>query len=123
FCSNCGVPLSTQTAPARTTPYGPPAGAATPDSPTVPGGAAPNAQPTLAYPPPPDTAALPHPDAVGGYHLVRLLGGGGMGTVYEAEEAGTGRRVAVKLVRPEFADSPDTVERFRREGRLASTVL
>jgi hypothetical protein len=46
-----------------------------------------------------------------------------MGTVYEAEEIATGRRVAIKLIRQEFADSPDTVERFRREGRLASTLF
>jgi hypothetical protein len=45
-----------------------------------------------------------------------------MGTVYEAEEPGSGRHVALKIIRPEFADSPDAVERFRREGRLASTL-
>jgi hypothetical protein len=45
-----------------------------------------------------------------------------MGAVYEAEDAGAGRRVAVKLIRPEFADSTEAVERFRREGRLASTI-
>jgi hypothetical protein len=44
-----------------------------------------------------------------------------MGTVYEGEDA-AGRRVAVKLIRPEFADTADAVERFRREGRLASTI-
>jgi hypothetical protein len=60
---------------------------------------------------------------VGGYRLLRPLGAGGMGTVYEAEEASTGRRVALKLIRAEFADSPDAVERFRREGRLASTIV
>ena len=45
-----------------------------------------------------------------------------MGRVYEAEEAATGRRVAVKLISAEYAGSPDAVERFRREGRLASGV-
>ena len=45
-----------------------------------------------------------------------------MGSVYEAEEQATGRRVAIKLIRAEFADSPEAVERFRREGRLASTI-
>ena len=45
-----------------------------------------------------------------------------MGSVYEAEETTTGRRVAVKVIRAEFADSPDALERFRREGRLAATI-
>jgi hypothetical protein len=64
-----------------------------------------------------------HPDSIAGYRLLHLLGGGGMGSVYEAEETATGRHVAVKLIRPDFADSSDAVERFRREGRLASTIL
>jgi hypothetical protein len=59
---------------------------------------------------------------VGGYRLVRHIGTGGMGAVYEAEQRGTGRRVAVKLIRPEFAASPEAVQRFRREGRVAGTV-
>jgi hypothetical protein len=45
-----------------------------------------------------------------------------MGTVYEAEDTASGRRVALKLIAPDYADSSDTVERFRREGRLASTL-
>jgi hypothetical protein len=61
------------------------------------------------------------PAAVGGYRLVRLLGAGGMGRVYEAEGAG-GERVAVKLLAPGVADSPTTLERFRQEGRLASRI-
>jgi hypothetical protein len=60
-------------------------------------------------------------EAVGGYRLVRLLGSGGMGHVYEAEGAG-GRRVAVKLLAPGVADSPTALERFRQEGRLASRL-
>ena len=61
------------------------------------------------------------PAAVGGYRLLRLLGAGGMGRVYEAEGAG-GQRVAVKLLAPGLADSPTTLERFRQEGRLASRL-
>src|SRR5579871_6888367 len=40
------------------------------------------------------------PAAVGGYKLLRLLGAGGMGQVYEAETPGAGGRVAVKLLSP-----------------------
>jgi hypothetical protein len=61
------------------------------------------------------------PEAVGGYRLLRLLGAGGMGRVYEAEGPG-GERVAVKLLSPGVADSPTALERFRQEGRLASRV-
>jgi hypothetical protein len=61
------------------------------------------------------------PAAVGGYRLLRLLGSGGMGRVYEAEGPG-GERVAVKLLAPGVADSPTTLERFRQEGRLASRI-
>lgn len=62
------------------------------------------------------------PAAVGGYKLKRPLGTGGMGTVYEAEDANSGRPVAVKLISSEVAVSSDAVERFRQEGRLASTI-
>lgn len=78
-------------------------------------------QATIALPP--SSQPAPSPDCVGGYKLLRPIGSGGMGTVYEAEEQSTGRRVALKLIRPDLLDSPDAVERFRREGRLASTII
>lgn len=62
------------------------------------------------------------PDAIGGYKLLRRLGGGGMGAVYEAEQSSTGRRVAVKLIGREYAASKDALARFRQEGRLASQL-
>jgi serine/threonine protein kinase len=59
---------------------------------------------------------------VGGYRLLRPLGEGGMGTVFESVTA-SGQHVAVKPIAPDFADSPETVERFRpQEGKLASTI-
>jgi hypothetical protein len=64
----------------------------------------------------------PVPRTVGGYRILKELGAGGMGVVYEAEEAASGRRVALKVLAPEFASSADAVERFRQEGRLASMV-
>src|SRR5262249_25490949 len=62
------------------------------------------------------------PERIGGYRLVRLVGRGGMGSVYEAEDLESGRRVALKLLAGDSVASPEAVERFRREGRLASTI-
>lgn len=62
-----------------------------------------------------------HLAEVGRYRLLRLLGQGAMGKVDEAEDATTERHVAVKLIRTRTA-SPDAVERFRHEGRLASAL-
>lgn len=69
-----------------------------------------------------ETPILSTPTTLGGYHLMRLLGSGGMGRVFEAEETATGRRVAVKLLATEYTASPEAVERFRQEGRLTSMV-
>jgi hypothetical protein len=76
---------------------------------------------TQACPPSPSTDAA-DPETVGGYRLLRVIGGGGMGKVYEAEDMVTGRRVALKLVSADYAGSADAVERFRQEGRLASLI-
>ncbi|MHC4611284.1 MAG: protein kinase domain-containing protein, partial [Planctomycetota bacterium] len=61
------------------------------------------------------------PREFGGYRLLGLLGAGGMGTVYEAEQIATGRRVALKMLGQRL-DSPDLRQRFLREGRLAAGV-
>jgi eukaryotic-like serine/threonine-protein kinase len=57
----------------------------------------------------------------GDYRIVRLLGEGGMGSVYEAEDVENGRRVALKVLR-HAPDSPTARQRFLREGRLAASV-
>ena len=61
------------------------------------------------------------PCEFGGYRLLGLLGRGGMGTVYEAEQHATGRRVALKMLGQQL-DSPEMRQRFLREGRLAAGV-
>jgi len=61
------------------------------------------------------------PCELGDYRLLALLGRGGMGKVYEAEQRSTGRRVALKMLEARL-DSPDMRKRFLREGRLAASV-
>ncbi|MFO0601562.1 MAG: DUF3160 domain-containing protein [Polyangiales bacterium] len=58
----------------------------------------------------------------GRYALDRLLGKGGMGLVFEARHVAVGRRVAVKILRPEYARSDEAVARFHREAKAAASV-
>lgn len=56
------------------------------------------------------------------YEIVELLGEGGMGAVYEALHTTIGSRVAVKVLHPEAARQPESLERFRREAQVAGTI-
>ena len=58
----------------------------------------------------------------GRYRVIRALATGGMGTVYEAENLRTRRRVAVKTIRPEVARRVSIVERFEREAQAAGQL-
>jgi WD40 repeat protein/predicted Ser/Thr protein kinase len=58
----------------------------------------------------------------GSFHDLRLLGSGGMGSVYLAEQAPLGRRVALKLMHAEQAALPAARERFLREARILSRL-
>ncbi|MCY2960550.1 MAG: protein kinase [Planctomycetota bacterium] len=62
------------------------------------------------------------PRLVGGFRLVRELGRGGMGVVYEAHEIDSGRIVALKVLAAELSVSGEAFERFRREARLAASI-
>src|SRR4051794_39085147 len=59
---------------------------------------------------------------VGSYRLLRLLGEGSMGQVYLAEHRRLGRRVAIKLLRPEHASSREHVRRFFQEARAVNAI-
>ncbi len=60
--------------------------------------------------------------AFGRYHIVRILGEGGMGAVYEAIHTGLKKRVALKTLLPSIAENVEAKARFLREGEAASRI-
>ncbi|MFC8225900.1 protein kinase [Streptomyces sp. NPDC057287] len=61
------------------------------------------------------------PSRIGAYRLIARLGAGGMGQVYLGRSPG-GRLVAVKVIRDEISDHPESLARFRREAATVETV-
>ncbi|MCK5944220.1 MAG: serine/threonine protein kinase, partial [Planctomycetes bacterium] len=59
---------------------------------------------------------------LGDYALVRELGRGGMGVVFEARQTSLGRRVALKVLHDRLATTPGAVARFRREASAAAAL-
>src|SRR5688572_16742822 len=59
---------------------------------------------------------------LGKYRVVRLIGEGGMGAVYEGLHLEIGKRVAIKMMSPALAAIPDARARFLREAQLTSRV-
>ncbi|HEY4016189.1 MAG TPA: protein kinase [Polyangiaceae bacterium] len=69
-------------------------------------------------------AGLPNPGDViaGKYALVRLIGEGGMGVVFEATHVRLRQRLAIKILRPDVADFGEVITRFEREARAAAQL-
>jgi eukaryotic-like serine/threonine-protein kinase len=56
------------------------------------------------------------------FEIVRHVGSGGMGQVYEARDLDLDMRIALKIIRPEIASNPEVLARFKREVRLTRRV-
>jgi tRNA A-37 threonylcarbamoyl transferase component Bud32 len=74
----------------------------------------------IETPPPPADAATP--TSLGEFRIIRELGKGGMGVVYEAEQASLKRRVALKVLPPALRTDPRLVARFQREAEAAAKL-
>lgn len=62
------------------------------------------------------------PETIGPYRVLNKIGKGGMGEVYLAEDSRLLRKVALKILPPEFTKEPDRLRRFQSEARAASAL-
>ena len=128
FCSSCGTPLAGDAiagqcprcllglgleASAPASGSGERAG---------PGNPAPEARGVSGSRPPFPPRALEAGSRLGAYHVLSLLGRGGMGEVYRARDSRLGREVAVKLLPLELGGRPEMLARFEREARMLASL-
>lgn len=124
-CNNCGSALGSSDAETVISS----SASATPDAPTSDSSSSsPSSAETLESP------VLPHPQAAQSdlskrtpdfgprYRVERVLGEGGMGTVYKVKDLELDRTVALKLVRRDLTYNPEILQRFKQELLLASRI-
>jgi eukaryotic-like serine/threonine-protein kinase len=70
----------------------------------------------------PDAPALIGSVIAGKYRVLRVIGSGGMGTVWEGVHTTLGTRVAIKCIKPQFAAQPEARARFEIEARAAAKL-
>ena len=81
------------------------------------------AQPLVSYPPPTSAVGCYTGTTIDGrYRIDGVLGEGGMGVVYLARHLAIDKKVAIKILRAEFARRAETKARFRQEARAASSI-
>jgi len=60
--------------------------------------------------------------SIKGFDLIERIGAGGFGAVYRAKQSTVGREVAVKIILPGLANSPDFIRRFEAEAQLVARL-
>ena len=63
-----------------------------------------------------------HPEVLGSYQILSLIGEGATGQVYKAEHTILGRRVALKTLRPKYSKNPNIIQRFFSEARAVNEI-
>src|SRR5262245_24185252 len=71
---------------------------------------------------PQESSSLEHPTKIGRYTILRLLGKGGFGRVYLAQDDDLKRLVAIKVPRPGRVSQPEDIEAYLNEARIVASL-